>query len=255
MLVNTICEYNLHTYTCLVEQDRRRLLSFVVVGGGPTGVEVAAELYDMVHEDLRRLYPELIKDVRIRIIELQSHLLSTYDRAISDYTKRVFDRYVVACCWSTCYVCTWCMANLACSPEPVPTVSYTYLHEILHFQLTFIHKEIKCKTNTHTRHAYRNQHTHLYPPCVHSNGIEAVLNARVAAVEQFSVKVVDAQTEQVTDIPFGACVWATGVAMNPLVRELQQKLPEQANFRSLVTDNLLRVKGSKGTIFALGRNT
>ena len=75
------------------------MLSFVVVGGGPTGVEVAAELYDMVHEDLRKLYPELISDVRIRIIELQSHLLSTYDRAISDYTKRVFDRCVVKA-WS-----------------------------------------------------------------------------------------------------------------------------------------------------------
>lgn len=79
-------------------QERRRLLSFVVVGGGPTGVEVAAELYDMVHEDLRKLYPELVPDVRIRIIELQSHLLSTYDRAISNYTKRVFDRWVDGCC-------------------------------------------------------------------------------------------------------------------------------------------------------------
>ena len=94
----------------------------------------------------------------------------------------------------------------------------------------------------------------LTPPC-HSNGIEAVLNARVAAVEQFSVKVVDAQTEQATDIPFGACVWATGVAMNPLVRQLQEKLPEQANFRSLVTDGFLRVKGSSGRIFALGACT
>lgn len=34
-------------------QERKRLLSFVIVGGGPTGVEVAAELYDMVADDLR----------------------------------------------------------------------------------------------------------------------------------------------------------------------------------------------------------
>lgn len=33
-------------------QDRQRLLSFVVVGGGPTGVEVAAELHDMIRDDL-----------------------------------------------------------------------------------------------------------------------------------------------------------------------------------------------------------
>ena len=33
-------------------QERQRLLSFVVVGGGPTGVEVAAELHDMIRDDL-----------------------------------------------------------------------------------------------------------------------------------------------------------------------------------------------------------
>lgn len=31
------------------DAERRKLLTFVVVGGGPTGVEVAAELYDIVH--------------------------------------------------------------------------------------------------------------------------------------------------------------------------------------------------------------
>ena len=33
-------------------EERQRLLSFVVCGGGPTGVEVAAELHDMVHQDI-----------------------------------------------------------------------------------------------------------------------------------------------------------------------------------------------------------
>jgi NADH dehydrogenase FAD-containing subunit len=34
------------------DDDRKKLLSFVVVGGGPTGVEVAAELQDLIDEDL-----------------------------------------------------------------------------------------------------------------------------------------------------------------------------------------------------------
>lgn len=46
-----------------VRQERKKLLTFVVVGGGPTGVEVAAELYDMIEEDLAKLYPNIIKDV------------------------------------------------------------------------------------------------------------------------------------------------------------------------------------------------
>ena len=34
---------------------------------GHAGVEVAAELHDMVAEDLRKIYPDLVKDVHIRV--------------------------------------------------------------------------------------------------------------------------------------------------------------------------------------------
>lgn len=73
-------------------QERQKLLAFVVVGGGPTGVEVAAELYDLVRDDLRRFYPEIYKDARVCLVELQDHVLSTYDRKISEYTSQVFSR-------------------------------------------------------------------------------------------------------------------------------------------------------------------
>lgn len=76
-----------------VLQERKRLLSFVVVGGGPTGVEVAAELQDMVESDLVKVYPDLVKDVVVSVIELQDHVLSTYDRRISEYTSQIFTRY------------------------------------------------------------------------------------------------------------------------------------------------------------------
>ena len=39
---------------------KKRLLSFVVVGGGPTGVEFTAELSDFIHQDLVRYYPEVL---------------------------------------------------------------------------------------------------------------------------------------------------------------------------------------------------
>ena len=32
------------------------------------GVEVAAELHDMVADDLRKIYPELVRDVHIRVL-------------------------------------------------------------------------------------------------------------------------------------------------------------------------------------------
>jgi NADH dehydrogenase FAD-containing subunit len=37
-------------------------------------------------------YPDLMKDVKIRIIELMDHVLSTYDRKISEYTAQRFAR-------------------------------------------------------------------------------------------------------------------------------------------------------------------
>lgn len=33
-------------------EEREKLLNFVVCGGGPTGIEFASELYDMISEDV-----------------------------------------------------------------------------------------------------------------------------------------------------------------------------------------------------------
>lgn len=37
------------------DEERKNLLSFVICGGGPTGVEFAAELFDMLNEDLTHM--------------------------------------------------------------------------------------------------------------------------------------------------------------------------------------------------------
>jgi hypothetical protein len=41
---------------------------------------------------LQAHYPELLKDVRIRVIELMDYVLSTYDRKIGEYTNKQFER-------------------------------------------------------------------------------------------------------------------------------------------------------------------
>lgn len=60
----------------LSEEERRKNLHFVIVGGGPTGVEFAAELHDFVTEDLAKLYPTLKDLVRISVIEAGEHILT-----------------------------------------------------------------------------------------------------------------------------------------------------------------------------------
>ncbi|CAF1240962.1 unnamed protein product [Rotaria sp. Silwood1] len=75
------------------EEERKRLLHFVVVGGGPTGVEFAAELADLVREDLHHYYPRLVaKDVQITLIEALDNVLSMMDKQISEYTEKHFHR-------------------------------------------------------------------------------------------------------------------------------------------------------------------
>jgi Pyridine nucleotide-disulphide oxidoreductase len=64
----------------------------VIVGGGPTGVEVAAEMYDMMTEDMSKLYPDLMPYVKIRVIELMDYVLSAYDRKLGEYTANLFKR-------------------------------------------------------------------------------------------------------------------------------------------------------------------
>ncbi len=44
------------------EAIRRELLRFAVVGGGPTGVEIATEIQDLIHEVLLKRYPEIHRE-------------------------------------------------------------------------------------------------------------------------------------------------------------------------------------------------
>ena len=50
-------------------------------------------------------------------------------------------------------------------------------------------------------------------------------------------------------------VWCTGIKLNPLCEKIMDAMPEgaQENRRSIATDKSLRVKGSEGTIFAIGK--
>ncbi|RPD66620.1 nucleotide-binding domain-containing protein [Lentinus tigrinus ALCF2SS1-7] len=74
-------------------EERRKLLSFVVCGGGPTGVETAAEIYDLCQEDLMNYFPKICREeVSIHVIQSRSHILNTYSEAISRYAEDKFAR-------------------------------------------------------------------------------------------------------------------------------------------------------------------
>jgi NADH:ubiquinone reductase (non-electrogenic) len=73
-------------------ERRKKLLHFVVVGGGPTGVEFSAEMHDFLWSDLKLAYPNLVDEVRITILEATHQLLGVFDQVLSDYTAKRFAR-------------------------------------------------------------------------------------------------------------------------------------------------------------------
>jgi NADH dehydrogenase len=73
--------------------ERRRLLNFVVVGGGPTGVEMAGAIAELAKRalasDFRSIDP---RGARIFLIEAGPRLLAPFDPALSDAARRSLEQ-------------------------------------------------------------------------------------------------------------------------------------------------------------------
>ncbi|KAJ3047902.1 hypothetical protein HK097_011071 [Rhizophlyctis rosea] len=157
------------------DEERRQLLSFVIAGGGPTGVEYAAGTYDLIH-----YFPDLLeKYVSVTIIQSADHILNTFSEAISVFAEKKM----------------------------------------------------------------QNQN------------INVITNARVTAVEKekivYKKKGVAKGEKDTFEIPFGLCVWSTGVGMRDFTKRLNDKIEMQNNKRALEVDSRLRLKGAEG-IYAVG---
>jgi len=92
-----------HVLTCfeqaMLEADaerRRALLTFIVVGGGPTGVEMAGALSELIRLVLVKDYPRLnIKDVRILLLEATDKLLAAMPERLGEAAgKTLWRKYV-----------------------------------------------------------------------------------------------------------------------------------------------------------------
>ena len=164
----------------LSKEERERMLHFVVVGGGPTGVEFAAEFHDLLVEDVRVLFPELTEHVSLSLIQSNDHILNTYDLRISEVAERQFAKL----------------------------------------------------------------------------DINLITGARVKEVTPKAVLYTDKKSGQTMELPFGMCVWSTGIDTVPIARTLMARLPDaqSAKGKVLLTDNKLRVRGHDAAhrIYAIG---
>jgi NADH:ubiquinone reductase (H+-translocating) len=75
---------------------RRALLTFVIVGAGPTGVELAGTISELVRfalgADFRHICPA---DARIILVDAADRALPAYDRELSEYTAKALRRLAV----------------------------------------------------------------------------------------------------------------------------------------------------------------
>lgn len=68
---------------------RKALLTFVIVGGGATGVEYSGALAELIHGPLVKDYPGIdFSDVRIILLEAAEQLVLAMPSGIRDYTVR-----------------------------------------------------------------------------------------------------------------------------------------------------------------------
>lgn len=83
-VINRLEEANLETRG----EVRRRMTSFVIVGGGYSGVETAAQVLDLL-DAVRHFYPKLSRDgFEVYLVHAEDHLLPTVRRRLGEYAAR-----------------------------------------------------------------------------------------------------------------------------------------------------------------------
>eukprot|EP00123_Amoebidium_parasiticum_P022961 comp9869_c0_seq1/m.4806 comp9869_c0_seq1/g.4806 ORF comp9869_c0_seq1/g.4806 comp9869_c0_seq1/m.4806 type:complete len:544 (-) comp9869_c0_seq1:487-2118(-) len=159
-------------------QVAERLLHFVVVGGGPTGVECAAELHDFVVDEVARYFPQLKDKVKITLIEALPNVLSMFSTSLVEYATEKFKR----------------------------------------------------------------------------ENIDVKTKSLVVKVDDDTVSIKSLETGQVSTMPYGTLLWASGVAVRPVISSLIKSIGAdkgQTNPKALAVDKHLRVVGTNN-IWAIG---
>ncbi len=73
--------------------ERRRLLTFVVIGAGPTGVEMAGAIAELAHIALRRDFRVINpREARIVLAEAGTRVLASFPTALSEAALRSLER-------------------------------------------------------------------------------------------------------------------------------------------------------------------
>lgn len=77
----------------LEEEQRKKLLTFVIIGGGPTGVEMAGALAELARATLARDFREIDPgSARVVLVEAESRLLAAFPESLGAYARRALEK-------------------------------------------------------------------------------------------------------------------------------------------------------------------
>ncbi|MCH8203301.1 MAG: NAD(P)/FAD-dependent oxidoreductase [Proteobacteria bacterium] len=75
------------------EAERRRLMRFVIIGGGPTGVELAGAIAELAKSTLVRDFRHIVPgETEIILLEAGPSLLSEFPQRLTDFAQRALER-------------------------------------------------------------------------------------------------------------------------------------------------------------------
>jgi NADH dehydrogenase len=75
------------------KEEYRRNTSFVIVGGGPTGVELAGAIAEIARKTILKDFPLIkAKDITIKLIDGADSLLTQYNESLSNYTRTTLEK-------------------------------------------------------------------------------------------------------------------------------------------------------------------
>ena len=75
------------------DEEIERLLTFVVVGAGPTGVEMAGQVAELAHRTLRRDFRSInTREARVILIDAANQVLPPFGAKLGEITQRSLER-------------------------------------------------------------------------------------------------------------------------------------------------------------------
>jgi NADH:ubiquinone reductase (non-electrogenic) len=80
------------------EEQKRDILHFVIIGAGPTGVELAAEIDELVEQHLGHAYKDVMGYVTVSVYDVADKMLGMFGDKLGEYAMEKFRRRDVKMC-------------------------------------------------------------------------------------------------------------------------------------------------------------